>query len=92
MVTEDDVKKVAENARISLEEEEVSDFTEEFEEILEVFSKLEEIDTDEVEPAFHPVDVEPESREDSEGETLDVEEVFANTDNEEDGKFQGPPV
>lgn len=92
MVTKEDVERVAENARIDLEDEEAEEFTEEFEEILEIFSKLEEIDTEDVEAAFHPVDTEPESRDDEVEETLDKEQVFANTENKEDGFFKGPPV
>ncbi len=92
MVNVDEVKRVAENARINLEDEEAEKFSEEFEKILEVFDKLDEIDTEDVEPAFHPVEVEPESREDVEEETLDKEEVFQNTENEEDGYFKGPSV
>lgn len=90
MVDVEQVQKVAENARINIDDEEAEEFAEEFESILEMFDKLDEIDTEEVEPAFHPVDVEPETREDEEGETLDREEVFRNTENEEDGFFKGP--
>jgi aspartyl-tRNA(Asn)/glutamyl-tRNA(Gln) amidotransferase subunit C len=92
MVTREDVEKVAENARIDLEDEEAEEFTEEFEEILDTFSKLEEVDTEDTEPAFHPVDTDPESREDEKEDTLDKEEVFRNTENTEDGYFKGPPV
>lgn len=90
MVDVKQVQKVAENARINIDDEEAEEFAEEFENILEMFDKLDEIDTEEVEPAFHPVDVEPETREDEEGERLDREEVFRNTENEEDGFFKGP--
>jgi len=90
MADVEQVKDVAENARINIEDEEAEEFAEEFENILEIFDKLDEINTEEVEPAFHPIDVEPKTRSDKEGETLDKEEVFQNTDNEEDGYFKGP--
>ncbi|MFB6116158.1 MAG: Asp-tRNA(Asn)/Glu-tRNA(Gln) amidotransferase subunit GatC [Candidatus Nanosalina sp.] len=90
MVDVEQVKDVAENARINIDEEEAEEFAEEFDSILEMFDKLDEIDTEDVEPAFHPIDVEPETREDREGETLDRDEAFRNTDNEEDGFFKGP--
>lgn len=92
MVEPAEVKEVAENARINLEDGEAEKFAEEFENILEIFDRLEEIDTDDVEPAFHPVDTEPKTREDEEEETLDKEEVFRNTGNEEDEMFKGPSV
>lgn len=90
MVNTDEVKEVAENARITLEDEEAEKFAEEFEEILDMFETLDEVDTEDVEPSFHPVEISPETREDEVGETLDKEEVFQNTDNEEEGLFKGP--
>lgn len=92
MVDVEEVKDVAENARIELEEDEAEQFAEEFDNILNMFQKLEEIDTEEVEPAFHPTETEPETREDEKEETLDREEVFRNTGNDEDGFFRGPSV
>lgn len=85
-----DVKQVAENARINLDEEEAEKFAEEFENILEMFETLDEVDTEDLEPAFHPVDVKPKSRNDEKEETLEKEEVFQNTENEEEGYFKGP--
>jgi len=90
MVDVEEVERVAENARINVEEDEAENLADEFEDILGMFQKIEEIDTENVEPAFHPIEVEPETREDIEEETLDKQEVFQNTDNEEEGFFKGP--
>ena len=92
MVDVEEVKEVAENARVDITEQEAEEFSDEFDEILEVFEKLSEVDTEDVEPAFHPVDTGAESREDEKEETLDHEKVFQNTENEEDGFFKGPSV
>ncbi|MFB6204482.1 MAG: Asp-tRNA(Asn)/Glu-tRNA(Gln) amidotransferase subunit GatC [Candidatus Nanohaloarchaea archaeon] len=92
MVDTDEVRRVAENARLDITEEEVEEFAGEFEEILEMFSKLNEVDTSDTEPAFHPVEIEPETREDEREETLSREEVFQNTDNVEEDQFKGPKV
>lgn len=90
MVDKSDVKEVAENARINLEDGETEKFAEDFENILEMFETIDEIDTEDVEPAFHPVDVKPKSRDDKPGDSLEKEQVFKNTENEEDGYFKGP--
>lgn len=92
MVGKQEVEKVAENARINLSEDEAEKFSEEFEAILDVFDRLEEVDTEDVEPAFHPIDTGSNSREDEKEETLSKEEVFRNTGNQEDGWFKGPSV
>lgn len=90
MVDVEEVKDVAENARIELEDEEAEQFAEEFENILEMFQKLEDVDTEDVDPAFHPTETEPETRSDEKEETLETEEVFRNTENDEGGFFKAP--
>ncbi|PSG99261.1 MAG: Asp-tRNA(Asn)/Glu-tRNA(Gln) amidotransferase GatCAB subunit C [Nanohaloarchaea archaeon SW_7_43_1] len=90
MVEPEDVEEIADNARINLEEGEAEKFAEEFENIISIFQKLEKIDTEDVEPAFHPVETDPKTREDEVEETLDKDEVLQNTENEEDGYFKGP--
>lgn len=92
MVSAEEVEKVAENSRLNLGEKEVEKFSGEFDEILEMFQKLDEVDTEDVEPAFHPVEVETETRDDEKEECLPLEEVFLNTGNEEDEQFKGPSV
>jgi len=92
MVDAKEVEKVAENARINLNEGEAEQFAQEFENILSIFKKIDEVDTEDVEPAFHPIDTEPQTREDKTEECLEKEEVFKNTQNEEDGKFKGPAI
>lgn len=90
MVDADKVREVAENSRINITEDEASEFAEEFVEVLEMFEKLEEIDTEDVEPAFHPIDVEPKTRKDEKEKTLEKKRTFRNTENEEEGFFKGP--
>ena len=90
MVDRSDVERAASNVRINLTDAEVEDFTEEFETILEQFEKIQQVDTDDVEPAFHPVEVEPETREDEIEESISQEEAFLNTENIEDDRFKGP--
>lgn len=90
MVNLEDVKQVAESSRLNLNEGELEKFTGDFEDILKMFEKIEKVDTEDVEPAFHPVEVEPDSREDVEEETLTREQAFKNTENVEGDKFKGP--
>lgn len=92
MVSTEEVQKVAENARISLDDEEVEKFSEEFEEVLDSFESLQEVDTEDVEPAFHPVEVDEETRGDQVEESISREEAFRNTGNVEDNMFKGPGV
>lgn len=86
------VEEVAEIARLGLEEEEKEGLAQDFESILDWFSELDEIDTENVEPAFHPIEVKNEMREDDIEESLDQEEALDLTEHKEDGYFKGPSV
>lgn len=85
-----EVENVASNARIKLADEEAESLADDFEEILDMFETLDSIDTDDVEPSFHPVEVENNSRPDEREDALEEDQVFQNTENEEDGFFKGP--
>lgn len=84
------IEKVAENARLNLSDKEEEKYSEDFEKILESFSRLEEIDTEDVDPSFHPIKIKNNSREDEKEESLNKKEVFSNTDNKEENYFKGP--
>lgn len=86
------VEKVASLARLNLTEEEKGRFAEDFEEILDFFSALDEVETEDVEPAFHPIELKNEMREDEVEEPLSQEEALANTEHKEDGFFRGPKI
>ena len=77
-VTRDDVKKVAELAKLKISEEEIDKFTVQFNEILKYFNKLNELDTENVEPTSHVLDLKNVFREDMVKESLDREEVLKN--------------
>lgn len=84
----DEIQNVADNARIKLDKSELEALVEDFDEVLDMFSKLDTIDTDEVEPSFHPSETKSKTRKDKVEET--VENPFENTENTEDRLFKGP--
>ncbi len=90
MVSAEEIRDVAENARLNLTDEEVEQLEEDFEDILGAFSTLDDIDTGGVEPSLHPIEIEREPREDEEEESLSQEESLSNTENTEKGYFKGP--
>ncbi len=84
----DEIQNVADNARIKLDKSELEALVEDFDEVIDMFSKLDTIDTDEVEPSFHPSETKSKTRKDKVEET--VENPFENTENTEDRFFKGP--
>ncbi len=90
MVENETLEQVAANARLDLTEEEKERFRQDLEDILDAFESLDDIDTDGVEPAFHPIELQDREREDREEDCLDQARALENTENSEDGYFKGP--
>ena len=86
------ILKVAKNARINLTENETEEFVPQFKEILNAFSELDKVKTDNVKPSFHPIDIKNAFREDSPKECVPIEELLNNTKNKKDHYFLGPKV
>jgi len=85
-VDPDEVRHVADLARVDLAEEELERFAEQFGEILDAFETLEEVP--EVEREADLVNV---MRPDERRASLDQEQALQNADDEE-GFFKGPKV
>jgi len=90
MIDKETVKHVATLARLNLTDEELERFAKDFEGILEAFSSLDEVDTKNVEPSFHPIEMKNVMRDDEKEECLTQEEALANTEQKENGLFKGP--
>ncbi|HLC95714.1 MAG TPA: Asp-tRNA(Asn)/Glu-tRNA(Gln) amidotransferase subunit GatC [Candidatus Nanoarchaeia archaeon] len=84
------IEKVASLARLELTEQEKTRFVPQFEEILDAFSKLDEVDTKDTKPSFHPVEIKNALREDKIQESLSQEIALKNSKNVKDGYFKGP--
>ena len=91
-ITRDDVIKVAELARLEFREEELEKFTEQLGNILTYIGKLNDLDTRDVEPTSHVLDLATPLREDKVVEWLTREEALENAPREEDGFFVVPQV
>ncbi len=91
-ITRDDVRKVAELARIEFAEEELEKFTEQLGNILRYIGKLNELDTKDVEPTSHVLDLATPLRDDAVVEWLTREDALKNAPQEEDGFFVVPQV
>ncbi len=91
-ITKEDVLKVAELARLEFGEEELEKFTEQMGKILSYIEKLNELDTENVEPTSHVLDLPTPLRDDAVEEWLSPGEVLENAPQEEDGFFVVPRV
>jgi len=91
-ISKDDVINVAELARLEFKEEELEKFTEQLGNILEYIEQLSELNTDNVEPTSHVLDISTPLREDKVVEWLNTEEVLKNAPESEDNFFVVPQV
>jgi len=86
----DEVERIAELARLDLEDDEVEALREDLGEVLEYVAKLEELDTEDVEPTTRAAIQQMHGREDEVEEGLSREEVLKNAADEEEGQFRVP--
>ncbi|MFI5322431.1 MAG: Asp-tRNA(Asn)/Glu-tRNA(Gln) amidotransferase subunit GatC [Thermodesulfobacteriota bacterium] len=91
-ITREEVIKVAELARLDFNEAELEKFAEQLGSILKYIGKLNELDTKDVEPTSHVLDVATPLREDAVEEWLTTGEALENAPQEDDGFFVVPQV
>ncbi|MFW6111594.1 MAG: Asp-tRNA(Asn)/Glu-tRNA(Gln) amidotransferase subunit GatC [Candidatus Bipolaricaulota bacterium] len=92
MIDKESVKHVEDLAELRLTKSEREEMTEDLASIIDYIDKLGELDTEEVEPLRHILEVQNVLREDTEKENLSHEEVFKNTPAREGNFFKVPPV
>ncbi len=91
-ITTEDVKEVAELARLEFAEDEIEEFSGQFENILNFISKLDELDIEDIEPTTHVLDMNTPLREDEVEDWISQEQAIKNAPQPEDGFFGVPKV
>lgn len=91
-ITLKDVEHVANLARLALTDAEKAQFTDQLNAILKYAEKLNELDTDNVEPTTHVLPITNVLRDDEKRESLPIEKVLLNAPDEEDGQIKVPAV
>jgi aspartyl-tRNA(Asn)/glutamyl-tRNA(Gln) amidotransferase subunit C len=91
-VTRKDVEHIAELARLKFEEKELDQFTNELNEILTYVEKLNELDTENVEPLSHPIEGVNNFREDIVRPSIQREEALKNAPDKDEEFFRVPKV
>ncbi len=89
-IDKDLIKKVAKNARLNLTESEIKEFLPQLKEILNSFSVINDVNTDNIKPSFQPIEIKNVYREDKIEKSLTQQEALANTKHKKDGFFKGP--
>ena len=87
-----EVEHVARLARMALPDEELQRVGSELNRILGHFNRLQELDTDDVEPTSHAIPMTNVLREDEVGESLPTDDVIANAPERSDEFFKVPRI
>ncbi len=92
MITRDDIKKIADLAMLSLKEDDIDKFTEQFREILDYMKEIDELDLNNQQAAFHITEMNNVFREDKVKNSLDNETATSNAPESSEGFFNVPRV
>ncbi len=91
-IDKDQVKHVAHLARLSITEDEAEVFTKQLDNIISFAEQLNELDTTDVEPTTHVLDMKNVLREDKSRLWLTQEEALLNAPDKQDGQVKVPSV
>ncbi len=91
-ISREEVLHVAHLARLEFSEEEVELFTTQLADILNYVAKLNELDTSQIEPTYHALQLSNVFRDDEVKPSYTVEEVLSNAPEKENGFFVVPKV
>lgn len=91
-IQEEQVKHVANLARLAITDEEAKMFTEQLDKIITFAEQLNELDTTGVKPTTHVLDMKNVLREDKASKGLPIEEVLKNAPDHEDGQIRVPSI
>ncbi|HIH38066.1 Asp-tRNA(Asn)/Glu-tRNA(Gln) amidotransferase subunit GatC [Candidatus Woesearchaeota archaeon] len=91
-LTKDTIKHVAQVARLELTTEEIAKFLPQLKDILEAFSDIAKVDTNNVPPSFQPVPLQDAVRDDEPKPCLTQDQALSLTEHKQDGYFKGPKI
>ena len=91
-ISAEQVKYVANLARLAITDEETEKFTKQLDAIITFAEQLNELDTEGVEPTYHVLDMKNVLREDVPQQGLTQEEVLKNAPEHQDGQIKVPSI
>lgn len=91
-VTKKEVEKIAELAKLKFSEEELENFTHQMNDILKYMEKLNELNTDNVEPLSHPIESTNVFRNDELKSSISTNDALKNAPLADENYFKVPKV
>ncbi|WP_419954596.1 Asp-tRNA(Asn)/Glu-tRNA(Gln) amidotransferase subunit GatC [Neobacillus niacini] len=91
-ISNEQVRHVANLARLAITEDETERFTKQLDAIITFAEQLNELDTTNVEPTYHVLDMKNVFREDIKEKGLPIEEVLKNAPEHQEGQIKVPAI
>ena len=91
-INEDTIRHIAKLSRIELDENLITPFCRQFSDILKHFDKLNDLNTDDIEPLTHAVELFNVFKEDNPGVSLTTEKALQNAADKSNEYFRVPKV
>ncbi|GEN46199.1 aspartyl-tRNA(Asn)/glutamyl-tRNA(Gln) amidotransferase subunit C [Alkalibacillus filiformis] len=91
-ISKDQVKHVANLARLSITEQEAEKYSEQLSAIIDFSELLNELDTSNVEPTTHVLEMKNIVRKDEPKEWISKEDALKNAPDQKDGQFRVPSI
>ncbi|MFX0101498.1 MAG: Asp-tRNA(Asn)/Glu-tRNA(Gln) amidotransferase subunit GatC [Candidatus Hodarchaeota archaeon] len=91
-INEETVQHLADLARIKLSDVEKKEFTKQLSNILDFFSQISELDTENVKPTYHVLELNNVFREDKVRESLSQDQALKNAPEKDKGYFKAPKI
>ena len=91
-ITKEQVNHIAHLSRLEIQEDEVDGCIEKLEKVVDLFNELNSVDTENIKPTYHVLDLVNVFREDVAQEGMNREEVLKNSKETEAGQFKVPTI
>lgn len=91
-ISKDDVEYVAKLAELELEEKDIEKFALQLDKVLDYVAEISSVDTGDVPPTAHVLDIKNAFRDDRPEESLTQEAALKNAPDEVDGGFKVPKI
>ena len=92
MITTKEVEHISWLARLKVNEEQLEGYAQQLNSILDYFAQLDEVETKDVEPTYHVIDVNNVFRDDVVTSSLSQDEAICNAPKKQDGYFKAPRI
>ncbi|MGM8215996.1 Asp-tRNA(Asn)/Glu-tRNA(Gln) amidotransferase subunit GatC [Bacillaceae bacterium W0354] len=91
-ISKEQVKHVANLARLAITDEEAEMYSEQISDIIDFAEQLNELDTSNIEPTTHVLDMKNVLRKDEPRQWISQEEALKNAPDKKDGQFRVPSI